>query len=136
MVDQAYHSSLPLNPAFDSTQIYHALQRRHGVLPVDPPETCWQGFFGHLYGYGATYYSYLFDRVLARRVWQKVFNDGKERGSVDRENGERMKESVLRHGGARDPWRCLSDVLRDERVKDGGEQAMQLVGSWGIEGKR
>jgi intermediate peptidase len=136
MLDQSLHSSLPLSSSFSSTQVYHNIQHQHGVLPPDPAGTCWQGFFGHLYGYGATYYSYLFDRVLARRVWQKVFRDGKEEGSIDRTNGERMKEAVLKHGGARDPWTCLSDVLGDERLKPGGEQAMQLVGSWGIEGRR
>ena len=136
MVDQAYHSSLPLERGFNSTNVYHDLQRRHGVLPVDPPGTSWQGFFGHLFGYGSTYYSYLFDRVLAKRVWQVVFNAGQDggqgAGSVQRENGERMKEQVLKWGGGRDPWRCLAEVLDDERVENGGEKAMGVVGSWGV----
>jgi intermediate peptidase len=135
MVDQAYHSSLPLSPSFNTTQIYHNLQRTHGILPVDPPETSWQGFFGHLFGYGSTYYSYLFDRVLAKRVWQVVFNAGLGRGSVERENGERMKERVLKWGGGRDPWRCLAEVLDDGRVENGGEKAMGVVGSWGVKGR-
>jgi intermediate peptidase len=132
MVDQAYHSSLPLSPDFNSTHIYHDLQRNHGVLPVDPPGTSWQGFFGHLFGYGSTYYSYLFDRVLAKRVWQVVFSNGHGGGSVERENGERMKERVLKWGGGRDPWMCLAEVLGDGRVENGGEKAMGVVGSWGV----
>ena len=132
MIDQAYHSSLPLASSFNSTQIYHKLQRAHGVLPADPPGTSWQGFFGHLFGYGSTYYSYLFDRVLAKRVWQMVFNAGKSGGSVERESGERMKERVLKWGGGRDPWRCLAEVLDDGRVENGGEKAMSVVGSWGV----
>jgi intermediate peptidase len=132
MVDQAYHSSLPLNPSFNTTQIYHNLQKAHGVLPVDPPGTSWQGFFGHLFGYGSTYYSYLFDRALAKRVWQVVFQSGQGRASVNRENGERMKEGVLRWGGGKDPWKCLADVLDDGRVERGDEKAMGIVGSWGV----
>jgi intermediate peptidase len=136
MVDQAYHSSLPLAPSFNTTKVYHDLQRTHGTLPPDPPSTSWQGFFGHLYGYGGSYYSYLFDRVLAKRVWQKVFASGQDGGAIDRLNGERFKDNVLKWGGARDPWRCLSDVLRDERLESGGKGAMGLVGSWGIEGRK
>jgi intermediate peptidase len=132
MVDQAYHSSIPLSPSFNSTQVYHELQRTHGVMPVDPPETSWQGFFGHLFGYGSLYYSYLFDRVLAKRVWQVVFNSGQGGGSVNRENGERMKERLLMWGGGRDPWRCVAEVLDDGRVENGGEKAMGVVGSWGV----
>ncbi|KAH8764476.1 mitochondrial intermediate peptidase [Hyaloscypha finlandica] len=136
MVDQAYHSSLPLDPSFNTTKVYHDLQRSHGTLPPDPAGTSWQGFFGHLYGYGGSYYSYLFDRVLAKRVWQKVFASGLDGGAVDRANGERFKDDVLKWGGARDPWKCLSSVLRDERLEGGGQSAMGLVGSWGIKGRK
>jgi len=136
MADQVYHSPLPLDPSFDTTRVYHDLQRSHGSLPPDPAGTSWQGFFGHLYGYGGSYYSYLFDRVLAKRVWQKVFTSGQDGGAVDRGNGEKFKDHVLKWGGARDPWKCLSSVLKDERLEGGGESAMGLVGSWGIEGRK
>lgn len=132
MLDLAYHSDSPLSPSFNSTEIYHSLQQRHGALPVDPPGTCWQGFFGHLFGYGSTYYSYLFDKVLARRIWQVVFKSGEDGGSISRDNGEKMKEEVLKWGGSRDPWKCLSGVLGDGRVENGDEKAMATVGSWGV----
>jgi intermediate peptidase len=130
MLDQAYHSALPSNPNFDSTMVFHEIQRTHGVLPPDPPGTCWQGLFGHLAGYGSTYYSYLFDQVLAERIWQVVFKSGRDGASIDRANGEKMKEKVLRWGGGRNPWRCVADVLNDERVHYGDEKAMAVVGSW------
>ncbi|KAA8574638.1 hypothetical protein EYC84_003888 [Monilinia fructicola] len=131
MLDLAYHSDLPLSPTFNSTEIYHSLQREHGALPIDPPGTCWQGFFGHLFGYGSTYYSYLFDKVLARRIWQVVFRGGEGGGGVHRDNGEKMKEEVLKWGGGRDPWKCLAGVLDDGRVENGDQKAMAIVGSWG-----
>ena len=137
MVDQQYHSGLLLSqPSLDLTSLFHTTQTTMGKLPADPADTCWQGFFGHLFGYGATYYSYLFDRVLARRIWREVFDDGNGDGSLKRENGERMMQGVLMHGGARDPWKCLSDVLKDDRVSEGGEEAMKLVGDWGVEGRQ
>ncbi|KAI0506113.1 peptidase family M3 [Xylaria bambusicola] len=132
MLDQQYHSPTVREKDFDSTKIYLDLQREFGKLPPDPPGTRWQGFFGHLFGYGSTYYSYLFDQVLSERVWRIVFSAGQNGAALDRENGERLKENLLKWGGSRDPWRCLSDTLQDERLIDGDEKAMRLVGSWGI----
>ncbi|KAI1142774.1 mitochondrial intermediate peptidase-like protein [Hypoxylon sp. FL0543] len=130
MLDQQYHSTLPSKEDFNSTEIYLDLQRRFGKLPPDPPGTRWQGFFGHLFGYGSTYYSYLFDQVLSKRVWQVVFSAGQDGAALDRANGERLKENLLKWGGSRDPWRCLSDALQDDRLIDGDEKAMRLLGSW------
>ncbi|GAW18245.1 hypothetical protein ANO14919_077190 [Xylariales sp. No.14919] len=132
MLDQQYHSSIVRQDNFDSTEIYLDLQRKFGKLPADPSGTSWQGFFGHLFGYGSTYYSYLFDQVLSERVWRVVFSAGQNGAALKRENGERLKENLLKWGGSRDPWRCLSDTLGDERLLDGDEKAMGLVGSWGI----
>ncbi|KAH6854242.1 mitochondrial intermediate peptidase [Chaetomium sp. MPI-CAGE-AT-0009] len=131
MLDQALHSPRAAAPDFDPTAIFHGIQKAYSCAPPDPPGTSWPGFFGHLSGYGSTYYSYLFDRVLAQRVWDVVFDAGERGGALKRENGERLKESLLKWGGARDPWRCLSEVLRDDRLAEGGEEAMALVGSWG-----
>ena len=131
MLDQALHSSKATRTPFDSTDIFHTIQRTYSSAQPDPPGTRWQGFFGHLSGYGSTYYSYLFDRVLAQRVWDVVFSAGRDGAALKRENGERLKTSLLKWGGSRDPWRCLSDLLQDKRLEEGGAQAMALVGSWG-----
>lgn len=131
MLDQEYHSQGVASGSFDSTETYRSLQLEYGNTPADPPSCRWQGFFGHLFGYGSTYYSYLFDRVLAERVWSEVFASGRNGAAVTRENGEQLKENLLKWGGSREPWRCLADALRDDRVADGDEKAMALVGSWG-----
>ena len=130
MLDQAYHSDLPLAPDFDSTRTYHDIYNAHAVIP-EPQGTAWQGFFGHLFGYGATYYSYLFDRAIAGKVWSQVFQETPD-GSVSRERGERYREEVLRWGGGRDGWKCIAGVLGDERLAEGGEEAMKEVGRWGV----
>ncbi|KAF4502315.1 mitochondrial intermediate peptidase [Fusarium agapanthi] len=132
MVDQAYHASTMRDAEFDSTAVFHDIKARFAHGPRDPPNTCWQGFFGHLHSYGSTYYSYLFDRVLAERVWRVVFKAGENGGAINRENGERLKENLLKWGGGRDPWTCLADTLQDERLAPGDEKSMSLVGSWGI----
>ncbi|KAI9904691.1 hypothetical protein N3K66_001220 [Trichothecium roseum] len=132
MVDQIYHSPEVVERGFDSSEIFHDIQNRYAHGPKDPPGTCWQGFFGHLHSYGSTYYSYLFDRVLAERVWRVVFKAGENGAAASRENGERLKENLLKWGGSRDPWRCLADTLGDDRLSAGDEKSMALVGSWGI----
>lgn len=145
MLDQAYHSSIPLSPSFDSSAVYHDIQRRHGNW-LEPLETRPQSFISHLVGYGGTYYAYLFDGAIARRVWDVVFESGREGMGINRERGERMKEEVLRWGGSRDPWLCLARVLGDAGacagagagagagLEGGGETAMAEVGRWGAGG--
>ena len=138
-LDQEYHSTLPLSPWFSSTTTYHSIQKQ-GRCPPDPPGTRWQGFFGHLFGYGATYYSYLFDSVIARRIWEKVFDGGRQKGALRRRNGDLYAKTILKWGGGRDPWRCLGDALGGLDgfiLRQGGTRAMSLVGSWGFkEGKQ
>ena len=70
--------------------------------------------------------------VIAERVWRVVFGAGAEGAAVNRENGERLKEKLLKWGGGRDPWICLADTLEDGRLAPGDEKSMALVGSWGI----
>ncbi|KAK7528111.1 uncharacterized protein IWZ02DRAFT_443428 [Phyllosticta citriasiana] len=129
MLDQAYHSSLPLDASFDSTRTYHDIYNAHSTIP-EPAGTAWQGFFGHLFGYGATYYSYLFDRAIAGKVWRDVFKAGER--SVDREAGARYRDEVLKWGGGRDGWRCVAGVLGQDELAEGGTEAMKEVGRWGV----
>ncbi|TVY47685.1 Mitochondrial intermediate peptidase [Lachnellula occidentalis] len=139
LLDQECHSAAAADASFDTTKLYHDLQAKYSRQPTDPPGTSWQGFFGHLFGYGGNYYSYIFDSVLARRVWQMVFMAGRQEGSISRERGERLKENLLKWGGARDPWLCMSTLLEDERLltgSDGTKNGMKLVGQWGIKGKK
>ena len=133
LLDQAYHSSLPLgvNGEFDSTKAFFGVYNKNSSVR-EPHGTNAQGFFGHLVEYGATYYSYLFDRAIAGKIWKEVFRGGKDEGGVDREAGERYQQEVLKWGGGRGGWACISGVLGDERLKDGGKEAMKQVGKWGI----
>ncbi|KAI5302668.1 Mitochondrial intermediate peptidase, partial [Ascosphaera pollenicola] len=133
LLDQAYHSSVAAGSDFDTTEIYRQVYNQFSSLP-DPPEirTAWQGFFGHLFGYGATYYSYLLDRAIAGKIWSEVFKHGG--AALDRNAGERMKNEVLKWGGGRNGWECVAGVLGDVpgnengKLAAGGEAAMREVG--------
>ncbi|KAI9771001.1 MAG: Mitochondrial intermediate peptidase [Geoglossum simile] len=129
-LDQAYHSALPSSPDFNSTTTYHGILSPPNSSLQEPKGTTWQGFFGHLFGYGAAYYSYLFDRAIAGKVWKDVFGEGRE--SLSAERGGRFRDEVLRWGGGRDSWACVAGVLKDERLVEGGVAAMEEVGRWGV----
>ena len=131
MLDQAYHSELPLQKDFDSTKVFHDVHDRYSSV-AEPRQTSWQGFFGHLVGYGGTYYSYLFDRAIAGKVWQEVFRGGRDGGATSRDRGEIFRSEVLKWGGGRDGWRCVAGALGDARLAEGGEEAMAEVGRWGV----
>jgi mitochondrial intermediate peptidase len=126
-LDQCYHSEQAGAVEFNSSAALSALQKQIGLFPpVDDPT--WQGQFGHLFGYGATYYSYLFDRAIAARVWSRVF----AAAPLSREAGERFKNQVLRHGGGKNPWTMLATLLGDEEIAHGDRCAMEIIGRWGF----
>lgn len=132
LLDQALHTrNWHEDSSLNSTQVFHQVYSK-ASLP-DPQKTSWQGFFGHLYGYGATYYSYLFARAVAGRVWQQVFANGQR--ATDRAAGEKFKQEMLQWGGGRDGWKCIAGVLDDERLAAGDQEAMRQVGKWGVRGE-
>lgn len=137
ILDQVYHSDGPVEALrtgrYNSTAVYHEVWNKYGSVS-EPQGTAWQGFFGHLHGYGASYYAYLFDTAIAKQVWRAIFRGGENAGAIDRLAGERFKQEVLRWGGGRDPWLCLEGLLGEGRgvLAEGGEEAMLEVGRWGV----
>ncbi|GAA5905145.1 hypothetical protein JCM6882_000392 [Rhodosporidiobolus microsporus] len=144
-LDQAYHSSsvadaaaasssssffssAPSSSGFDSTALLAATQKQYHVIPY-AKGTAWQTQFGHLFGYGATYYSYLFDRAIAAQVYASKF----AQQPLSRDSGEELKKRVLRWGGGRDPWEMIGELVGNDEVARGGTRAMEEVGRWGIE---
>ena len=94
-----------------------------------------------MYGYGATYYSYLFDRAIAGKVFGTLFGGRKdarhvgESGPLSREGGEVLKERLLKWGGGRDPWVMVGEVVggrEGEVLSEGDEESMRVVGGWEI----
>ncbi|KAJ3151390.1 Mitochondrial intermediate peptidase [Geranomyces michiganensis] len=101
LLDQMYHSPLAMQPGFDSTAVLAESQRLYNVFPP-VPDAAWQCQFVHLFSYGATYYSYLWSRRWASRIWDKWFK-GKD-ADAWKEGGELLRTELLGWGGGRDPW--------------------------------
>ncbi|RLN44239.1 hypothetical protein BBJ29_007802, partial [Phytophthora kernoviae] len=97
---------LPCTPP-TTTQMLHELQNSSTLVPhVDG--TFWHTRFGHLIGYGAGYYSYLYARVFAADIWHSCFG---RQGPLNRDAGERLYQKLMVHGGAKDPNELLVDIL-------------------------
>ncbi|KAB8343010.1 hypothetical protein FH972_022604 [Carpinus fangiana] len=117
---------------WDSKDTYHKVWNDPRFASVgEPAGAAWHGFFGHLFGYGAVYYAYLFDRAIAGKIWGDVFEGGAR--ALDRERGQRYRDEVLKWGGGRDGWACVAGVLGQKHswMRTGGEEAMKEVGKWG-----
>ncbi|KAJ1985322.1 Mitochondrial intermediate peptidase [Dimargaris cristalligena] len=126
--------TLPSTPSAGqlSSPILHLLQDSGLPLSFVPyvDGVDWQVTIGHLVGYGGGYYAYLFDRVLAARIWERKF----AQNPLSRAAGEAYRQKLLCWGGGRDPWHCIGDLLEDPIVSAGNEEAMREVGRWGLSG--
>ncbi|KAH7482113.1 hypothetical protein KRP22_012345 [Phytophthora ramorum] len=101
---------LPCMPP-TTTQMLHELQNSSTLVPhVDG--TYWHTRFGHLIGYGAGYYSYLYARVFAADIWHTNFIGAQ--GPLNRKSGEQLYQKLMVHGGAKDPNALLVDMLGRE----------------------
>jgi intermediate peptidase len=123
LLDQYMHDSRALQNAFDPHQIYYELESKFGLFEPHI-DSQWHTYFGHLFGYGATYYCYLFDRAIADRIWCKLFSDN----PLNRDAGEKFREEVLAWGGSRDPWQCVAGVLDEPDLNSGDEHAILQIG--------
>lgn len=130
LLDQALHDEevgdfSKANPfeAFDSTRVYHDLERQLKVFSDE--YSTWHARFSHLSAYGSVYYSYLLDGAIAENVWNGLFKEN----PWSREAGEKFKQSVLKWGGTRDPWLCLADALDNEDLGKGDARAMKIIGN-------
>lgn len=106
----------------DSTTMYHSLEKELKVF--SDQWSTWHGKFPHLFSYGAVYFSYLFDRAIAEKIWKSLF----ESDPWSRKAGTTYKEAVLKWGGTRDPWHCLADALSNQELSKGDEKAMRIIG--------
>lgn len=80
---------------------------RHSVFD---PETHMQASFGHLVGYGARYYGYLWSKVYALDLFEHI----KKIGLLNPAIGTVYADKVLGKGGSMPPMKLLVDFLGRE----------------------
>eukprot|EP00884_Botryococcus_braunii_P022961 jgi/Botrbrau1/9349/Bobra.354_2s0008.2 len=103
MMDQVLHSGPCQGDA--AQRVAHVLQQFSATPFV--PGTAPHLRFGHLVGYGGSYYSYLYAERIAAAIWQQLFQDD----PLDPSAGEVVRTRLLEVGGAKPPLQLVEDVL-------------------------
>ena len=70
-------------------------------------DTAFYNSFGHLYGYGASYYTYMWSLVIAA----DLFSEFKANGLHDTATARRFRDLVLTPGGSKDASQLVADFL-------------------------
>ncbi|MCY3505511.1 MAG: Zn-dependent oligopeptidase [Chloroflexi bacterium] len=108
-LDQAYHA-----PGFegDSTA---ATRELHEITTFPyTPETHFQSGWGHLFGYDARYYGYLWSHVFG----DDMFTRFEDAGLLNAELGAEYRRTVLERGGSVDGDQLVRDFLGREPNSD------------------
>ncbi len=91
----AYHNQSP--EGMDSTAVLKELQSRYSAFPY-VEDTHFHTSFGHLEGYTALYYTYMWSLVIARDLFDQFSGDN----LMDTELAVRYRKSILEPGGSKD----------------------------------
>ncbi len=107
----------------DPYQMWQDIAHKYSSGFVEPqPNTHFYASFGHLTGYAAKYYGYLWSKVFAL----DLFGEIKKHGLLNPEIGARYVREVLAKGGSQDPNELLSNFLQREPNSKAFFEAMGL----------
>ncbi|MBN1207578.1 MAG: Zn-dependent oligopeptidase [Myxococcaceae bacterium] len=112
---QMFYAATSLNlynrdpQGLDSTALVKQLQERYTPFKY-APETYFQLSFGHLDGYSAVYYTYMWSLVIAK----DLFTPFQAEGLMNPAPARRYRRAVLEPGGARDAALLVKDFLGRE----------------------
>ncbi len=109
---QMFYAALSLNlyqrdpGQLDSTRLVKEMQERYTPFRfIDG--TFFHLSFGHLDGYSAIYYTYMWSLVIAK----DLFTVFKQQGLMDREAATRYRRHILQPGGSKDAADLVKDFL-------------------------
>lgn len=90
----------------DTTAKVQELQAKYSVYPY-MEDTHFQVSFGHLYGYSAMYYTYMWSLVIARDLKSGFAQNG----LMDTAAAQKYRDTVLAPGGSKDAADLVEDFL-------------------------
>lgn len=117
----AYYSGVP--EGRDLTQVYDAAYRRYAAVP-DPEGTHAYAAFGHLGGYGASYYTYPWSKALS----SDLLSEFRKHGLRDRTTAARYRDFVLAPGGSASMNALARNFLGRDWTVDAYRAELQLGG--------
>lgn len=97
-------------PFMDSTELWEKLAGEITYGLAYAKGTSPEASFGHLMGYDAGYYGYLWSEMMAA----DIFSTFKEKGTMNVEQGMRLRKGILAKGGSVDPNVLMREFLGRE----------------------
>lgn len=94
----------------DPDTLWKQLNKKYHSDKIVHTDSKFFASFGHLTGYGAKYYGYLWSKVFALDVFAQI----KEHGLLDPVIGKKYVETILQPGGSQDPNELLVNFLGRE----------------------
>lgn len=113
MLDFTLHDKYDPTSSKTTTEIVEELQNKITLYPY-LDGTHMQAAFGHLMGYAAGYYGYLWSLVYA----QDMFSVFENNGVMDIDTGLRYRDIILSNGGSRDELEMVIEFLGREPNQD------------------
>jgi thimet oligopeptidase len=104
--DLTLHGSYQPGGEESTTDVIRRLQNQLTLFPY-VEGTHFEAAFGHLTGYAASYYSYLWSLVYAEDIFE-VFA---KKGIMDTTLGKKYREAILAKGGSEDEMQQLETFL-------------------------
>ncbi|MDQ3393747.1 MAG: Zn-dependent oligopeptidase [Bacteroidota bacterium] len=109
MLDMTLHDRYDPTGDVPTTAIVKELQNKVTLYPY-LEGTNMQAAFGHLDGYGAGYYGYLWSKVYA----EDMFSVFEKNGVMDQKTGKKYRDEVLARGGTDDELQLVKNFLERE----------------------
>ncbi len=113
-LDITYHDSYDPKGNLSTTELVKKLQNEITLYEFQEG-THFEAGFGHLNGYAAGYYSYLWALVFA----EDMFSEFKKNGIMDQKTGKKLRQIVLERGSTIEEM----DIVREFLGRDPNESA-------------
>ena len=107
--DMTLHDKFDPSGTETTTDVVRKVQNETSLFPY-VEDTHFEAAFGHLTGYAAGYYGYLWAEVYA----EDMFSVFKKNGMLNKETGKRYRDIVLSRGGDEDPLELVKKFLGRE----------------------
>lgn len=121
-LDFTLHDKFDVKGTTTTTDIVKKLQNEITLYPYLEGSHM-QASFGHLTGYGAGYYSYLWSKVYA----QDMFSVFKKNGIMDKETGHRYRDIILAKGSTEDELGLVKQFLQRDPNQNAFFESMGLI---------
>ena len=109
VVDMTLHDKFDPSGTKTTTDVVKELT--NSIMPYEYLEgTNFHAAFGHLNGYGASYYGYMWSKVYA----EDMFSVFEKTGILNATTGKRYRDMILAKGGSRDEFEIVKEFLGRE----------------------